>query len=369
MDGLPPGDAVVIPMADGTVETVTRRCGWCDFPLAPSLSARRRYCSDAHSDLAARAKAAATFAVHREGNAAFLDWRRRARIAAVPREVQEEALGWLRGRGHVAPEDVRRELLRRGWSVGPKGSLSRLADAPEHETPAAPASRVVLPPTLPCAALDVTLSVGVDLRTSRLLHGLLSSLHAEEHRRDHPWWSLAPLDAPTRWRVVWDDAAMAERLCGTSHRARLGVRTCTVQWSSALHRPRVAPLADGEYRVTVDTLTPVSYARDGHRVAVVTPSVQTIVRSCCTLLERARVEHGRGVEVTAVTSDTHAERVDVGGHVHRGGERGEVHALVGRISVRCNALAAWALTLARVYGLGGLTSQGFGRVRVEVESL
>jgi CRISPR/Cas system CSM-associated protein Csm3 (group 7 of RAMP superfamily) len=55
--------------------------------------------------------------------------------------------------------------------------------------------------------------------------------------------------------------------------------------------------------------------------------------------------------------------------VHRGGERGEVHALVGRISVRCNALAAWALTLARVYGLGGLTSQGFGRVRVEVESL
>lgn len=60
----------------------------------------------------------------------------------------------------------------------------------------------------------------------------------------------------------------------------------------------------------------------------------------------------------------------LGGHVRRGdGERGDVLAWTGRVTVVCNAVAAWALSLAEVYGLGGLTAFGLGTVRVKVERL
>lgn len=387
---------VVVPSGSGGSGAVTapgrdgRPCEVCGQPLPDGAPARRRYCFPPKDcgELARLIGNRERFEEYRAQNAAYLDWNRRLRAAGVPVGVRNEAIGALRGRGHVDPATVRSELAARGWIVGPRNALRREPVVPAVPVPVAavaPVTPVTTVPTttapdvtavapkptvpalLPCAALDITLSTGVDFGTVRLLHGLLSMLHGTTHRKLHPWWSLVPLDNPTMWRVLWCDVEIAERLRGTVTKAHLGVKPITVRWSPTLHRPRVPQeLPEGEYLVTLDTLTPVSFARGGHKEAVTRPTPQTLRSAARTLIERAGMEHRRDLTVHDVSSQTQVERIDVGGHYYRGSGRGEVVAFTGSVVARCNARAAWWLQLSAVYGLGGLTSLGFGRVKVSV---
>lgn len=310
-------------------------------------------------------------------------WRSRLRGTPLDTPERRAVLETLRGRGRVPPDEVRAMLAAAGCPV----PFRARADAPaspavEASAPASPApARAPLtgrwafpspdaPRLMPCAALDLALSTHVDLATVRHLHGALSVIHGRNHDTQRAAWRLAPL-SPRLWRVVWADAAVAERLRATREERRLGDRVERFAWSPTLHRPRFpAPLPAGRYRVRLDAVGPVVFSRFGGTEAVTSPTGDTMLPQALRLLALAGVGHVGGAEVGDVEALTEPAAVHLGGHVRRGdGRRGDVLAWTGRVTVVCNAVAAWALRLAEVYGLGGLTAFGFGGCRVSVEAL
>jgi hypothetical protein len=359
----------------------------------------QRYCSRRCRFLAGAARKRSTpegarveqmrAAVWYGANASLQCWRtslsRSGRLTPERAAVVES----LRGRGHIEPAKVRALFAAAGCAlpepVRTPPSRRRVeapaAPAPVVVAPSPPPSPVAplegrwalpspeAPRLLPCAALDLELTTDVDLGSVRLLHGALSSVHGRGHDRTRPGWRLVPV-APRRWRVLWLDVETAERLRATSDERRIGERADLLAWGATLVRPRSpAPLAAGIYRVTIDTRGPVSFARNEHTEAVTSPGAGTMEAAALRHLALAGVEHGRGVEIREVESRTSPVALHMGGHLYRGAGRGEVIACEGRIVVTCNAVAAWALRLAEVYGLGGLTAFGLGGVSVKVEAL
>jgi len=370
----------------------SRPCDGCGNPFAPTRPAQR-FCCDrcrwrAHQRAVeatpeGKAAAAKRSADSVERHHAWHCWRSRLRGTPLDTPERRAVLESLRGRGRVAPDEVRAMLAAAGCPV-PFGRRAEAPAAPAVEAPAptppapdrAPLTgRWALPSPeaprlMPCAALDLALTARVDLATVRHLHGALSAIHGRDHDAQRAAWRLAPL-SPRLWRVVWADAAVAERLRATREERRIGDRVEQLAWSATLHRPRFpAPLAPGRYRVRFDAVGPVVFSRFGGTEAVTSPTADTMLPQASRLLALAGVEHGGGVEVGDVEALTEPAVVHLGGHVRRGdGRRGDVLAWTGRVTVVCNAVGAWALKLAEVYGIGGLTAFGFGGCRVSVEVL
>lgn len=400
-------------MADGnaavsahvTTLTTCHREG-CGVAFAPRNRAAR-FCSTKCRERAnARAQRATPegqraqsirYAAWYADNASYQCWTavlRRNRVLRTPQRLA--VVETLRGKGHVEPAEVRALFAAAGcpWPEADRTPPSRrrveapAAPAPVAAAPSPPppavaplAGRWALPSPeaprlLPCAALDLTLSAHVDLEARagvvpvRHLHGALSAIDGRSHDTQRPGWRLVPV-TPRAWRVLWLDPAVAERLRATREERRLGERFERIAWGAALHRPRFpAPLAAGVYRVVVETDGPVCMTPSAGERAVGSLRAESVVGAACRLLALAGVEHGRGVEVRAVTAETERARVRLGGHIQRGDERmGAVECFVGRVTVECNAVAAWALTLARVYGFGRLTAFGLGTVSVSVERI
>lgn len=368
----------------------SRPCDGCGNPFAPTRPGQRFCCDRCRWRKHQRAvettpegkrAAAERSARSVERHHAWCDWRARLRGTPLDTPERRAVLESLRGRGRVPPDEVRALLEAAGCGVPAttrKPPRRRTeADAPAPiEAPAAPLPgpwalpSPEAPRLLPCAALDLTLSSPVDLTTVRHLHGALSAIHGRDHDAQRAAWRLVPL-APHLWRVVWADAAVAERLRATREERRIGHRPERLAWSPVLHRPRSpAPLAPGRYRVRIDAAGPVVSSRYGGTEAVTSPTADTVRAQAARLRALAGVGAADGVEVEDVESITEPAAVHLGGHVRRGdGERGDVLAWTGRVTVVCNAVAAWALSLAEVYGLGGLTAFGLGTVRVKVERL
>lgn len=249
------------------------------------------------------------------------------------------------------------------------------------------------PRLMPCAALDLATVSEVSAEGTRgrmpvrFLHGALTAVHGASHSAERPRWRLAP-QSHRHHLVLLHDARDAERLRGSTHERRLGPRVEALRFGAMVHRPRFpAALAAGVYRVRVDvgaahvaTLEPerdydprfdvVTFVRNGNTEATTEPGVASMTAVATRLLTLAGIAHDRGVEVRDVESFTRDLFVRVGGHVSRGAcEAGVVHGFDGRVTVVCNAVAAWGLKLAEVYGLGGLTAFGLGGCRVSVEVL
>ena len=378
-------------MADGAPPTLTTRaCEGCGAGFAPTRPGQRFCCDRCRWRKHQRAvettpegkrAAAERSARSVERHHAWCDWRARLRGTPLDTPERRAVLESLRGRGRVPPDEVRALLEAAGCGVPAttrKPPRRRTeADAPAPiEAPAAPLPgpwalpSPEAPRLLPCAALDLTLSSPVDLTTVRHLHGALSAIHGRDHDAQRAAWRLVPL-APHLWRVVWADVAVAERLRATREERRIGHRPERLAWSPVLHRPRSpASLAPGRYRVRIDAVGPVVSSRFGGTEAVTSPTADTVRAQATRLLTLAGVGGADGVEVEDVESLTESAAVHLGGHVRRGGGgRGDVLAWTGRVAVMCNAVAAWALSLAEVYGLGGLTAFGLGTVRVRVERI
>lgn len=379
-------------MADGSPPTLTTcaRDG-CGARFAPARPGQR-FCADrcrwrshqraVEATPEGKAAAAKRSADSVERHHAWHCWRSRLRGTPLDTPERRAVLESLRGRGRVAPDEVRALLEAAGCPVpfgrraeAPAAPAVEAPDPTPHEPARAPlAGRWALPSPeaprlLPCAALDLGLSTEVDLGSVRLLHGALSAVHGRGHDRTRPGWRLVPV-SPQRWRVLWLDVETAERLRATAEERRIGERADLLVWGAAVVRPRSpAPLAAGVYRVTIDTRGPVSFARNDHTEAVTSPGAGTMEAAALRHLALAGVEHGRGVEIREVEARTSPVALHMGGHLYRGAGRGDVIACEGRIVVVCNAVAAWALQLAEVYGLGGMTAFGLGGCRVKVEAL
>ena len=325
------------------------RCGVCGAPYVP-VSAAHLYCTDRcrYAAKCARPSWIAAQSIRSarayERDTSYRQARRALVRAGIDPDTRPEILV-LRGRGVV--EGWREEI----------GLPCRRAGRRQREYPTHLGTYY---------ALDMRpRPEAITLRHTRLLHGIVSHALGVPHESARGVFSLVPSHDGCGWGALVYEGTDATL---TTHAARYGGRHVALSVVGLPRRVRApARLDAGRYRVTIETLTPVSWARDGHSVAVLAPKVQTMEGACEIIGRKVRVSHD-GSKVYDVTHETSREAVYVGGHIARGSKRrGEVIALVGTITVRCNAHAAWLLSCADRVGIGGATALGFGRVTVKVE--
>ena len=368
MDGTTPppahhwieGPPVTLP--DGR-ETIAR-CAQCGAPFVPS-SRMHRHCSPlcrarwkqrTPAGLDRSRRGSATYAtVHHSYRLA----RRALRRAGIdPRTVP--ALETLRGAGHV---EGWREIV--GLPGESRGRRRADTSEPEPDPPrASPA-----PWGAPVGAQPDHVAWGVSLggipgsTPARLVHGLVSRLIGEDHTQVARWALAMPSGAHgSGWGVVLFRRADAERLACRVERARTGSREHDLSTGPVIRLRAPEMLAPGRYRVTVDAVTPVSHLVDGRTRAITTPTAQTILGALGDVSQRLGLSVGR-MHVASVACTTSTDRVTFGGHM------GSVPGWVGRVTVECNAPAAWLLLCARHAGFGGRVAFGMGRVRVTAERI
>lgn len=331
-------------------ETVAR-CSQCGSPYVPATAAHL-YCSDRcrYAAKTARPQWVAAQSVRSarayEANVSYRQARRTLLRAGVDPDTRPE-IEALRGAGIV--EDWRERIGLPRRSSGP-----RRIEYPAHIGT--------------YYALDLRPRPdAITLRHTRLLHGIVSHALGVPHERARGVFSLVPSRDGCGWGVLVYEGTDATL---TTHAVRYGGRAATLSVVGLPRRVKApAALDAGRYRVSIETITPVSWARDGHSVAVLAPKVQTLLGSCEIIGRKVRVDHTPSI-VHDVDHDVRREAVYAGGHIFRGSKRrGEVIALVGTITVRCNAHAAWMLSCAERVGLGGAVAMGFGRVKVTVTPL
>lgn len=361
------------------VETIAR-CAHCGKPYVPA-SAKHRFCA-ARCRYAARSARPAQVAAQslrsaraHTKNHAYRQARRSLLRAGIDPDTRPE-IGVLRGAGIVADWRVRVGLPRRASGPRSGASDATRVEVEREAAPALPVSPRVDPWCLAspsCEHVGHAVAVGyapatsLDLTQTRLLHGSITFALASGHEQNRAAWSLAPSDRG--WVAVFYDRGSAERARAQSFESRLGAEPRRLIFGATVaHMKAPRPLPAGRYRVRVETVTPVSWDRNGHTETTTAPGHQTIV---ATVDRVARALHLDVPEahraVARIASETRATQVFVGGHWIRGTRRaGVVRALEGRFTVECNAVVAWLLACAEVIGLGGACSLGFGRVRVSV---
>lgn len=354
------------------IETIAR-CSRCGAPYVPA-SAAHRYCADACRYAAKTStdawKAAQSKRSERAyaANVSYRSARRAVRAAGIdPATVL--ALEALRGQGVVADWRERVGLTERAAPTpSAPGRRSLAAD------PARPWRATVGPQPTHLAARGLELRFDPPLRPQgraaeesvrRHLHGLLSLLVARDHDANAPAWSLVPMRGEA-WGAVLYDPATVERLRGTEHEVAVGDCRTRVTLGPAVVRLRApVTLTPGRYVVTLDAVTPVVQTTMGRTRAVTQPTATTVLGALSLALQVAGVSPSGRIHVERVTCETQPERVRLGGHI---GASGVIVGWVGRLTIECNAPAAWALQVAAQVGFGGKCAFGLGRVRVEVRT-
>jgi hypothetical protein len=329
------------------VETIAR-CAKCGAPYVPA-SAQNVYCSDRcrYAAKTARPEWIAAQSVRSArayiANASYRQARRCLLRAGIDPDTRPE-IESLRGAGLVADWRERVGLPRR--SSGPR--------------------RIEYPTHLGTYyALDLRpRPEAITLRHTRHLHGIVCRALGVPHEKTRGVFSLVPSRDGCGWGALVYEGCEATI---TSHAVHVGGRPADLAVVGLPRRVKAPPpVPSGRHRVTIETITPVSWARESHSVAILAPKVSTLEGSCEVLGRRALVSH-EGARIFAVDHDLRRESVYVGGHVARGSKRrGEVIAVVGIVTVTCNAHAAWLLLCAERLGIGGATALGFGRVKVTV---
>lgn len=354
MDAAPPQSHAQSPWSDEPVplpcggETLAR-CAHCGTGFIPASRASR-YCSPAH-----RFAAKAASPARKAGDA-----RRSERYLATHHSYRM-ARRALRSAGRD-PDDAK-PLRERGVVDGWRALVGL---HPEHrgrrEAPVTAPERA--PWFAPVGEQPEHVAWGVSLEgipgtsPARLVHGLVSRLVGVDHAQVARWALAMPTGAHgSGWGVVLFRRDDAERLAGRAERVRVGSREHDLHTGPVIRLRAPAAPSRGKHRVTVDAMTPVSHLVDGRTRPIYAPTVQTITGALGDVAQRLGVSVGR-IHVAAVECATVPDRVTLGGHM------GSVPGWVGRITVVCNAPAAWLLACARHTGLGGRVAFGMGRVRV-----
>jgi hypothetical protein len=225
-------------------------------------------------------------------------------------------------------------------------------------------------------ALDPSSAWALEHVHVRGLHAALTGLTGG-HRPDRPAFSLLPWPCRSRWAVVVADDDAARALAGTRHQCALYDRPTAITLGPLVRLRAPASLAPGRYRVTIDSVTPVvisshtslhtivESAQDERRRARVTPDAKNLRGSLVdTLARRLGLRDLRTEQLPLLLHSRETEPT----RVRLGGKFGSIAGWHGRVVVETSATGAWLLLCAaQGYGLGGRTSFGFGRVRVQVE--
>jgi len=196
-----------------------------------------------------------------------------------------------------------------------------------------------------------------------MLHAALTQIVGEPHEQHRPQWSLVPWYRGVEWAVCWHRDDLAERLCGTSHPARVGREETVLRFGPRWHNkpPRIE--RRGHRLVRLDAITPVCSRRAGSSATYTAPGAGTLTSTLVRVLApRLGLDYitEQQVCMRVRSRETEARSVWCGPKI--GVQRG----WVGHVTLECNAVAHWLLeAAARGPGLGGRTALGFGRVVVE----
>ena len=354
------------------VETIAR-CATCAKPYVPRhakhLTCSSKCRASKHDETPRRrAVKARAQAKQHALNVSYRVARRSLLRAGIDPATRPE-IESLRGRGRV---DGWREFVGMpSRRTGPRAS--RVVEAQPQPVEAFDPWALASPSTDHAGhalAVGFAPAAALDLTGTRLLHGAITYAVAGPHTLRCARWSLEP--SAHGWVVVFYDRETAERMRAQSFDSRLGAEPRRLIFGGSLvHAKAPRPLPAGRYRVVIESVTPVSWASDGHAKVTTEPTPQTIIASTERIALAVGVDAPEAHRVVAsVASETKRVKVYAGGHWQRGSRvAGLIRAIEGRIVVECNAVTAWLLACAEVVGIGGACSIGLGRVRVRVEAL
>lgn len=198
----------------------------------------------------------------------------------------------------------------------------------------------------------------IELRNTRALHGMVSTVIGKPHDPLLPGFVLIPWPRGCGWSVYVPDDTTALELAGRVFEARLFDRPASVRFSG-LHRVKVPEVRRGRQTLVIDTITPV-VLREGDGALRTKPTAANLKSTLATWLPSrlgVQIESG-SVETQVLSCETMPETVPMGG------KHGNVRGFTGQIVLECNAVAAWLIRGAETVGMGGRTAFGFGRIRV-----
>lgn len=224
--------------------------------------------------------------------------------------------------------------------------------------------------------------VDVDYQRMRLLHACLSSyLGGVGHSRRGDLVQALP-SAKSPGRIYWTRTSR-ETVMGDSARVvrndMLGGEPFTVVLENPMRVRAPKPFAAGQYRLRISSIQPVVHTRSiltengyGRKKgeSIIEPTGVTLQQTLNRVAEILGLTvPNRNIQISVLGCDTEPVDCFVGGikkgKFQRGWKTGHVIGWVGVIDVECNAVAAWLLKCAEIVALGGSSSLGFGRVRVE----
>lgn len=345
------------PLPDGSGESCAR-CATCGTPYIPQDS-RNLYCGRACAD---RRRNAAHYAANASARHARVAVRRAGHDPTA--EPWRSRLAGLHGRGVV--EGWREEIglpagrVRRAVAAPSAPTSAPPAPTPAHAPWGAPVGEQpahIVPTGIPLA---FTPRLPTRDTTRRHLHGLVSHLVGRGHHPTLAAWALVPYGQG--WGVVAMTSAARRALLGLDVGVQVGSVRAQLTTPTAPVRLRTPPAyAPGRYRVTVEALSLVVHYANGRTTPRTTPSRDTILAVALQALLYAGCTTGRMHVEGVDASEAHADRAELGGHL------GVMRGWTGRVSVVCNAPAAWALKCCEHTGMGARVAYGLGRVRVTVE--
>lgn len=301
------------------------------------------------------------------------------------KRVSKEANGWrplarqglcahcgapFLAQGSAAKEGTRgaqrycgRECQGQAWYAQrkAKAAIPRPVSAPVP-LPPPPAFPACVPGTTSALLVSPPLRGRHPHEDAQRLHGVLSLLLGRAHGQV-PAFSL--WHEGEGWRVHWFDAEGIQ-FAGRTCYAEIGGQTRELR-CGPLPPAHVPPLLPGRYQAVLRTRTALVFSRNGHR-EVGTFSLDT-ARAWLADLQR-RLGLSLPATVYEVRPALRQVTRFVGGEICRGPVApGRVVGWEGHVTLTVDAGAAWLWWAATRTGIGGLTSMGFGRVRVLTQRL
>jgi len=202
----------------------------------------------------------------------------------------------------------------------------------------------------------------LELRNTRVLHGMITELIGLPHDPNMPMFTLVPTNTKgSQWSVWIADQEAARLLAGKRRPVRFADQEVVVECGALTRLRSPSVTRRGHQRIRVDCITPVCIRNNGSREWHVNPSSGNLTSTLGAWMPRRL-----GIDLQEdslrcqiVSKHTESRAVDLGGKF------GVAHGFDGWLELEVNAPARWLLEVAaRGLGLGGKTAFGFGRIKV-----
>lgn len=269
-------------------------------------------------------------------------------------ESCKEKAAWRRERTKPRIVALNRERCR-AWAAANravKASNAWLLGAPPHGE------------FLPGGAFSIKISPTpqwpIELRNTRALHGLATTLLGKPHEPGAPGFALIPSDRAECGWGLYVPTSDARRFANFTTEAVLFDKTVAVTTGPFFELKAPNVIRRGRRRLRIDCLTPVVIRSQGGTVRHVVPHASNLLSTLGTWTpQRVGVTIGTSdATMVLIERETHAEWTQMGG------KYGATAGFIGHLIVECNAVSEWLLRCCETIGFGGKTAFGFGRIKV-----